>query len=143
VSKAAGSADSSGLDSLFNTWDKFAGEGPDIKDLAGAVKEITNPHIPAGVQDTLDSLFSWTGSAKNDLGQVRDRFKGLGDEMGNLAKNGAGETAAKTFNALTEEFKKNGKGAQEAGAPRLRHGQGAGVDGGCCHGHGSLYNEGW
>jgi len=114
VSKAANSTDTSGLDSLFNSWDKFAGEGPDIKDLAGAVKEITNPHIPAGLQDTMDSLFSWTGSAKNDLGQVRDRFKGLGDEMGNLAKNGAGETAAKTFQALTKEFERNGQGAKEA-----------------------------
>jgi TP901 family phage tail tape measure protein len=114
VSKASRSTDSSGLDALFNSWDKIAGEGPDIQDLAGAVKELTNPHIPAGVQDTLDSMFSWTGSAKNDLGQVRDRFKGLGDEMGNLAKNGAGETAAKTFQALTKEFEKNGQGAKEA-----------------------------
>jgi hypothetical protein len=34
--------------------------------------------------------------------------------MGNLAKNGAGETAAKSFQALTAEFQKNGKGAKEA-----------------------------
>lgn len=114
VNKAASVTDTSGLDSLFTTWDKFAGEGPDIRDLAGAVKEITNPHIPAGIQDTLDGMFAWTGSAKNDLGQVRDRFKGLGDEMGNLAKNGAAETAAKTFQALTKEFEANGKGAKEA-----------------------------
>lgn len=114
VNKAASVTDTSGLDSLFTTWDKFAGEGPDIRDLAGAVKEITNPHIPAGIQDTLDGMFAWTGSAKNDLGQVRDRFKGLGDEMGNLAKNGAADTAAKTFQALTKEFEANGKGAKEA-----------------------------
>lgn len=114
VSKAAGSADSKGLDSLFSTWDKFAGEGPDIKDLAGAVKEVVNPHIPAGVQDTLDAMFAWTGSAKNDLGQVRDTFKGLGDQMGNLAKNGAADTAAKSFQMLTKEFEANGKGAKEA-----------------------------
>ncbi|MGK3957898.1 phage tail tape measure protein [Arthrobacter sp. R4] len=114
VNKAASTTDTSGLDSLFTTWDKFAGEGPDIRDLAGAVKEITNPHIPAGIQDTLDGMFAWTGSAKNDLGQVRDRFKGLGDEMGNLAKNGAADAAAKTFQALTREFEANGKGAKEA-----------------------------
>ena len=108
---AAGSRD---LDSLFQKWDTFAGEGPDIRDLAGAVQEVVNPHIPAGIQDTLDTLFSWTGSAKNDLGQVRDRFKGLGEEMGNLAKNGAADTAAKSFQALTKEFEANGKGAKEA-----------------------------
>ena len=34
--------------------------------------------------------------------------------MGNLVKNGAGETAAKSFQALTKEFEKNGKGAKEA-----------------------------
>lgn len=114
VSKAAGSADTSGLDSLFQTWDKFAGEGPDIRDLAGAVKEVTNPHIPAGIQDTLDAMFAWTGSAKNDLGQVRDTFKGLGDQMGNLAKNGAADAAAKSFQLLTKEFEANGQGAKEA-----------------------------
>jgi len=102
------------LDSLFSKWDTFAGEGPDIRDLAGAVKEVVNPHIPAGIQDTLDTLFSWTGSAKNDLGQVRDTFRGLGDEMGNLVKNGATETAAKNFQALTKEFQAHGKGAKEA-----------------------------
>lgn len=102
------------LDTLFSKWDKFAGEGPDIRDLAGAVNEVVNPHIPAGIQDTLDTLFSWTGSAKNDLGQVRDTFRGLGDEMGNLVKNGAAETAAKNFQALTKEFEAQGKGAKEA-----------------------------
>lgn len=109
---AAGSKD---LDSLFSKWSTFAGEGPDIRDLAGAVQEVVNPHIPAGLQDTLDGLFSWIpGAAKNDLGQVRDKLKGLGDEMGNLAKNGAADTAAKSFQALTAEFEKNGKGAKEA-----------------------------
>jgi hypothetical protein len=114
VGKSGQTIDPKNLDSLFNSWDKFAGNGPDIKDLAGAVKEITNPHIAAGVQDTLDSLFSWTGSAKNDLGQVRDRLSGLGDAMGNLVKSGGAETAAKSFQALTKEFEKNGKGAQDA-----------------------------
>lgn len=115
VAKASDAASGSkDLDSLFQKWDTFAGEGPDIRDLAGAVKEVVNPHIPAGLQDTMDTLFSWTGSAKNDLGQVREKLHGLGDAMGNLVKNGAAETAAKTFNSLTEEFKKNGKGAQEA-----------------------------
>jgi TP901 family phage tail tape measure protein len=114
VSKAAGSADSSGLDSLFNSWDKFAGEGPDIKDLAGAVKEVVNPHIPGGVQDALDGMFGWTGSAKNDLGQVRDRLKGMGDSMGNLVKSGGADVAAKSFKVLTKEFEKNGQGAKEA-----------------------------
>jgi TP901 family phage tail tape measure protein len=115
VAKASdAAAGSKELDSLFAKWDTFAGEGPDIRDLAGAVKEVVNPHIPAGIQDTLDTLFSWTGSAKNDLGQVRDTFRGLGDEMGNLVKNGAAETAAKNFQALTKEFEAQGKGAKEA-----------------------------
>ncbi|MBX7444696.1 MULTISPECIES: phage tail tape measure protein [unclassified Arthrobacter] len=116
VAKASDAASANtGLDSLFSKWSTFADEGPDIRDLAGAVKEVVNPHIPAGLQDTLDGLFSWIpGSAKNDLGQVRDKLKGLGDEMGNLTKNGAAETAAKSFQALTREFEKNGKGAKEA-----------------------------
>lgn len=115
VAKASDAASSGKeLDALFQKWDKFAGEGPDIRDLAGAVKEITNPHIPAGVQDSLDFLFAWTGTAKNDLGQVRDTFRGLGDEMGNLVKSGSAETAAKNFQALAREFEANGQGAKEA-----------------------------
>lgn len=116
VAKAADTAGGgTGLDSLFQKWDKFAGEGPDIRDLAGAVNEVVNPHIPADLQNTLDGLFSWIpGNVKNDLGQVRDKFRGLGDEMGNLVKNGAADTAAKSFQSLTTEFERNGKGAKEA-----------------------------
>lgn len=115
VAKASDAASAGkGLDDLFKKWDTFAGEGPDIRDLAGAVKEVVNPKIPAGIQDTLDGLFSWTGSAKNDLGQVRDRLAGMGEAMGGLAKNGGAETAAKSFQTLTKEFEKNGKGAKEA-----------------------------
>lgn len=115
VAKASDAAGASkALDSLFQSWDKFAGEGPDIRDLAGAVNEVVNPHIPAGIQDTLDTLFSWTGSAKNDLGQVRDTFHELGESMGSLVKNGAADTAAESFQALTREFEANGKGAKEA-----------------------------
>jgi TP901 family phage tail tape measure protein len=109
-----GKGDTSGLDAAFNSWDKFAGQGPGIKDLAGAVKEIVNPHIPAGVQDTLDGLFGWTGSAKNDLGQVRDRLSGLGESMGNLVKSGSPELAAKAFKQLSDEFEKNGKTGTDA-----------------------------
>jgi len=115
VAKASNDAASAkGLDSLFQTWDKFAGEGPDIRDLAGAVKEVVNPHIPSGLQDTLDVISNWTGTAKNDLGQVRDKFAGLGEQMGSLAKNGAADVAAKSFQTLTKEFEKNGKGAKDA-----------------------------
>lgn len=118
ILKVAKASDDAGatesLDSLFQKWDKFAGEGPDIRDLAGAVNEVVNPHIPAGVQDTLDTLFSWTGGAKNDLGQVRDQFNKLGEQMGSLTANGAADTAAKSFQALTKEFEANGKGAKEA-----------------------------
>ncbi|CAN7466123.1 phage tail tape measure protein [Pseudarthrobacter oxydans] len=114
VGKASSAVDSSALDSLFSRWDKFAGEGPDIRDLAGAVNEVVNPHIPAGIQDTFDFLFAWTGTAKNDLGQVRDAFRGLGDQMGSMVKNGAADIAAKSFQRLTAEFEKNGKGAKEA-----------------------------
>ncbi|WP_159632218.1 phage tail tape measure protein [Arthrobacter sp. 8AJ] len=94
--------------------DAAASKGLDIRDLAGAVKEVVNPHIPSGLQDTLDVISNWTGTAKNDLGQVRDKFAGLGEQMGSLAKNGAADVAAKSFQTLTKEFEKNGKGAKVA-----------------------------
>ena len=117
VGKSAGSIDSKGLDSLFQSWDKLAlGESvADVDSMSDAVHRLTHQDFGDWLNVNLaDPLNGLLGFAKSDVAQVEERLRGLGDEMGNLAKNGAGDTAAKSFQALTKEFEANGKGAKEA-----------------------------
>lgn len=115
VGKSADSLD--GLDSVFQGWDKLAlGETvADVDSMSDAVRRLTHQDFGDWLNINLaDPLNGLLGFAKSDVAQVEERLRGLGDEMGNLAKNGAGETAAKSFQALTKEFEANGKGAKEA-----------------------------
>jgi TP901 family phage tail tape measure protein len=116
VSKAVGSVDTSKMDGLFRGFDKLFGVDnlDDIHNMADAIKTLANP-TPA---EEFTKNMGFIGKALNQpagkLQALQDRMVGLGNEMGNLVKNGAGETAAKTFQLLTAEFQKNGKGAKEA-----------------------------
>lgn len=116
VSKAAGSINAgTGLDSIFQGFDKFGGEAvSNVDNMADAVKRLTNQTFDDSGNKFFEGFTNLLGLPKGEIGQLEDRLKGLGDAMGNLAKNGAGETAAKSFQALTKEFEKNGKGAKEA-----------------------------
>jgi TP901 family phage tail tape measure protein len=116
VGKAAGSVESgSGLDSVFQNFDKFNGAAvSNIDNMADAVSRLSNQTFNDSGNKFFEGFTNFLGLPKGEIGQLEDRLKGLGDEMGNLAKNGAGETAAKSFQALTTEFQKNGKGAKEA-----------------------------
>jgi TP901 family phage tail tape measure protein len=114
VGKAAGG---SGLDSVFQGWDKlaFGDTVSGVNGMADAVKRLTNQDGNDWLNKNLaDPVNRLLGFSESDISQVEARLKGLGGEMGNLVKNGGGETAAKTFSALTKEFEKNGKGAKEA-----------------------------
>jgi TP901 family phage tail tape measure protein len=115
VGKSANSFDTKGLDSLFGKFDKFAGMPvSNIDNMADAVARLTHQNFDDAGNKFFEGFTSFLGLPKGEIGQLEDRLKGLGDEMGNLVKNGAGDTAAKTFQALTSEFEKNGKGAKEA-----------------------------
>ena len=115
VAKASESARGAKLDELFSGFDVVAGQAVSkIDSMAGAVERLTHQNFNDAGNKFFEGFTSLIGLPKGEIGQLEDRLKGLGDEMGNLARNGAGETAAKTFQALTKEFEKNGKGAQEA-----------------------------
>jgi TP901 family phage tail tape measure protein len=117
VGKAAESADGSGLDSVFQGWNKMFGAEivTNVNNMSDAVKEFANQDLGDVInQNFSDPLNTMAGMSKTHIGQITDRFKDLGDQMGNLAKNGGAEQAAKSFQALTKEFENNGKGAQEA-----------------------------
>jgi hypothetical protein len=52
--------------------------------------------------------------AKSETSQVDESLRKVGDELGNLAKNGAADAAAASFKKLSGEFIKNGSTAQDA-----------------------------
>lgn len=105
----------SSLDSTFQGWNTLAGAGPGINSAADAIKRLTNQNFTdVTLNKGLDGFREFVTGSKGDIGQLEDRMKGLGEQMGNLAKNGGAETAATAFRELTKEFEKNGKGAKEA-----------------------------
>ena len=116
--EVANAADGSaaGLDSIFNDFGTFAGKkiAPEIDGIADAIARISNPESSDGIDRWADKAFGWTGLAKSETTQVDDRLKEVGDSMGALAKNGGMDAAAKSFNALSAEFVKNGSSAQDA-----------------------------
>jgi len=115
VGKAAESVGSSGLDSVMGNFDKFNGTAvSNIDNMADAVKRLTHQNFDDAGNKFFEGFTSFIGLPKGEIGQLEDRLNGLGDAMGSLVKNGASETAAKNFQALTKEFEKNGKGAKEA-----------------------------
>lgn len=114
VSKAAG--DGSGLDSLFQSWDKAFGESTvqNVNSMSDAISTLFNHSGYEDFAKSFDGFNKAIGAGVSPLGQIEEKLKGLGNEMGSLAKNGATDVAAKSFQALTKEFEKNGKSAQDA-----------------------------
>jgi len=117
VQKISGTNSGKGLDSVFQGWDKLiTGDSVStVNDLASAVERLTHQGSKDWIDQNLaDPLNRLLGFSVSDVAQIEERFKGLGEEMGNITRNGGAETAAKTFQALTTEFQKNGQGAKEA-----------------------------
>lgn len=116
VANAGGEAKAADLDSIFQGFDKFGGQDTvnGINGVADAVKRLANPDWQQQVDQFFDGFTSGVlNLPKSDLGQLQDRLKGVGDEMGNIVKNGGGEAAAKSFRLLNDEFKAQGKSTQQ------------------------------
>lgn len=116
IGKAGQVVGTSGLDSVFQGFDKFAGNDivGNVDSLAGAVKRLTSQNFDDVGNKFFEPFTNLLGLPKGEIGQLEDRLRGLGEAMGGLVKNGGAEQAAKGFQELTKEFEKNGKGAQEA-----------------------------
>lgn len=115
VSDAGNKAKSSDLDSMFQGWTKFAGMATSSVDsTAEAVQRLSNQDFGDGVQKFFRPLAALVGAPKAEIGQLEDRIKGLGDELGNLVSSGKSDAAAKTFSTLADSFTKSGKSAQTA-----------------------------
>jgi len=117
VQKISGANSGKGLDEMFQGWDKIiTGETVStVNDLSSAVERLTHQGskdwIDTNIADPLNRLL---GFSVSDVAQIEERFKGLGESMGEVTRNGGAETAAKSFQALSAEFQKNGKSAKEA-----------------------------
>jgi TP901 family phage tail tape measure protein len=115
VSNAGGKIDASGLDSIFSGFDKFGGRAiSDIDNLGDAIHKLTHQDFNDVANKFVEPFTTFLQIPKQEIGQLEDRLRGLGDAMGNLVKSGGADTAAKSFQTLTKEFEKNGKGAKEA-----------------------------
>ena len=116
--KVANAADGSakGLDSIFNDYGTNLGKkiAPDINGIGDAIERITHPTSDDGINRWADETFKWTGFVQSETTQVDNQLKEVGDSMGALAKNGGADAAAKSFNALSAEFVKNGSTAKDA-----------------------------
>jgi len=116
VGKASKDIDSSGLDSAFQGWDKTFGEEKvrNVNGMSDAVKELFNHSGYEDFAKSFDGFNQLIGAGISPLGELENRFEGLGDAMGDLVKNGGADTAAESFKSLTAEFEKNGKSAKDA-----------------------------
>jgi TP901 family phage tail tape measure protein len=116
LNKSTASDGISALNAALSDFGNFAGSkiGPDINSAADAIARITHPEGADGINRWADQAFGWTGLVKSETTQVDESLGKLGDELGNLAKNGGADTAAKSFRKLSEEFIKNGSTAQDA-----------------------------
>lgn len=108
--------DPSGLDGVFQKFDKFAGMDivTNANGLADGVKRIANQTFNDSGNKFFEGFTNFLGLPKGEIGQLEDKLKGLGDQMGELAKNGATDAAAKSFQVLTKTFEANGMSAQQA-----------------------------
>lgn len=116
LNKAAASDGISALDAALSDFGNFAGKriAPDINSAADAIARITHPKGEDGINRWADQAFGWTGMAKSETSQVDESLRKVGDELGNLAKNGGADAAAASFRKLSDEFIKNGSTAQDA-----------------------------
>lgn len=107
------------VDNMFSNWDSgpIKGAPSDVHNIADAVNYMNDGWAQAG-----DTMTKATGAITAIFGvnltsgmdQVKDRMKGIGDQLGSLVNGGQIDTAATDFNKLTLEFQKNGKSAQDA-----------------------------
>lgn len=111
-----GSISLDGLNKVFSEWDTVMGSDRSggIRDIASAIEEIGSPSLGQRIDKNLNFMNGWFNLPDDRITMLEKRFEGLGDELGNMVRNGNAEKAAKVFYALTEEFERNGQNAQDA-----------------------------
>lgn len=116
VSQAGEAARASDLTSVFQGWDTVFGTDrtQGVASLGQAVAELANPSFSEGVDKNFNSLNAFFNLPSDKLTLIEERFEGLSDTLGELASTGDGESAARTFRLISEEFQRNGKSAQDA-----------------------------
>lgn len=106
-----------GLDPPFRDWDRMVFQTSQgingVEEAISSLKRVDGT-LGQGINEFGEALFGWTGAAKSEVSQVKDRFKQLGSVMGDMVTQGQAGEAAASFSKLAEAFQKNGKSAQDA-----------------------------
>lgn len=115
VSQAGQAAKASDLDTVFQGFGKAFGMDTvaNVNGTADAIDRLTNHDWQKDVNQFFDGFTGLWGQ-KSDLGQIEDRLKGLGEQLGNITSSGGAASAAKSFKLLSDEFERNGKSAKDA-----------------------------
>lgn len=117
VVKAGKSAQSSDLDEIFQKWTTLGSSTKGVDTINSMTKSVSTLANQSGfdkINKNLNFMNGWFNLPDDKITQVEGKFKDLGEAMGDLAKNGRMEETRKVFRTVTEEFERNGKGAQDA-----------------------------
>lgn len=116
VASAGQAAKSADFDSVFSKFDDAFGSDKiaGVNGMADAVSRLANQNFGDSINKVIGPLAETLGFSGGAVKELEDRFKGLGDAMGGLVKNGGADAAAVNFRTLSEEFERNGKSAQDA-----------------------------
>jgi hypothetical protein len=107
------------IDQAFSQWNTVMGQSTSsITSMDGAIEKFTHRDLSAVVNDWADNalqpLVAGMGIVKGEAGQMDDKFKEVGDSLGNMVKGGQADTAAKGFDKIALSFENQGKSAQDA-----------------------------
>lgn len=104
------------IDQQFAKWNVVMGHSTlNVKDLDGAVKTLTKTDdVSKWLDDLTDGAAKALNVSGSAYGQVKDRFKAIGDQLGQMTQGGQIDSAAKDFDKLALAFTKGGKSAQDA-----------------------------
>ncbi|MGN6724112.1 MAG: phage tail tape measure protein [Marmoricola sp.] len=103
------------LDQQFSQWRTSAGMTTvNVQSLDQAVSQLTHVDGYGQFSNFFDGLRGSVGATKSDIGQLQDRFKSVGDQLGQMVQGGSVDVAAKAFDNLAGKFVQNGKSAQDA-----------------------------
>ncbi|QGJ93466.1 tapemeasure protein [Arthrobacter phage Mufasa8] len=112
----ATAADRVDIDQIFKQWDTgfFSAAPADVDSLTSAVHRLANKDDYDRFGQNFDGITKALGLSEAGITKLEDRFKDLGNSLGQMASGGKTEQAAAAFNKITKEFEANGKGAKDA-----------------------------
>ena len=102
------------VDNLFSNWNQQIGVATNnTKDLSGAMHDFLHQDFNATMNHNFDGLNEMFGMAKSEAGQFEDKLTQVGQSLGDMAKGGQIDTAARDFDQLGKTWVDNGGKMQD------------------------------